>query len=115
MEVSVNQSTYDDLKKQLVDAGVIDFRNDDLFVKLGDLTIVAELRVSPEQPRKTWDDVRQQARTCPVLARIVKVGELTDLTHEELLTEAVLFLSRDRAEMLEREVERVMNQTVKRG
>jgi hypothetical protein len=49
----------------------------------------------------TWDDVQDEAMHCPVLQHMVTVAERGDVTRDQALTAAVLWLSRDRRRLLE--------------
>lgn len=55
---------------------------------------------------KTWADVEAAAETCPVLRNLVDVVRAGLLTREAALINIVLFLSQERARMVQLEIER---------
>jgi hypothetical protein len=58
---------------------------------------------------RTWADVLQAARDCPVLHHMCTRVERGEITREEGLIAAVLWLSGERRRLQAREVERLQN------
>jgi hypothetical protein len=60
----------------------------------------------------TWEDVERAALHCPVLARLVAYVRSNEgtVTREQALIWAVLFLSKERADSLAREVDRLKHE-----
>ena len=53
----------------------------------------------------TWRDIEERARFCPVLQRLV-ISDIHELaSREELLMMTVLFLSREREQLMQQEIE----------
>ena len=58
----------------------------------------------------TWEDLQLESLNCPVLYQAVTLANRGDLTREQALIEAAIWLSRDRQGWLKREQNRLMRE-----
>jgi hypothetical protein len=75
------------------------------------LTTREPLATSPHE--LTWTDIQREALQCPILQRLVRIEAMNTLppvTREQLMIWALLWLSRNRREMLDRETGRLMRE-----
>lgn len=58
----------------------------------------------------TWEDLQLESLNCPVLHQAVTLANRGNLTREQALIEASIWLSRDRRSLLKRETDRLMRE-----
>jgi hypothetical protein len=56
----------------------------------------------------TWEDLQLESLNCPILRQAVTLANRGNLTREQALVEAAIWLSRDRQGWLKREANRLM-------
>lgn len=66
----------------------------------------------PSRPHElTWANIEREALQCPVLQRLWHLDVMSSpLTREQLMIWTLLWFSRNRREMLDRETERLMRE-----
>ena len=72
---------------------------------------------TPSQPHElTWANIEREALQCPVLQRLWHLDAMSSpLTREQLMIWTLLWFSRNRREMLDRETERLMREPTRQG
>jgi hypothetical protein len=58
----------------------------------------------------TWEDLQLESLNCPVLHQAVTRANRGDLTREQALVEAAIWLSRERLARLKRDANRLMRE-----
>ena len=75
-------------------------------------------RGDPDTPPHglTWADIEREALQCPVLQRLWHLDAMdSQLTREQVMIWTLLWFSRNRRQMLDRETERLMREPTRQG